>query len=332
MSTSHRREQLLAAAATGTLGADEQAELDALLREDPQAREELEALRDDARRLDAWHAPAGEGWLAAEPSAALDARVASVAGPGPSGSDHDGRRSMGGARRGRLVLAAALLVLAVGLLAWQVGGGRLLALAVFSLGFLLLNGIWPPAMLSIYLCFVAVVICILLGGVIGIWAASSDVVSQVIRPINDMLQTLPQFVFLIPALMLFQVGDFTALLAVVAYAIVPMIRYTEHGLRSVPRPLIEAGVSSGCSPWQMFWQIRLPLAQAQILIGINQTILYALGMLVIAALVGTTDLGQAIYIALGKANAGAGLVAGLGMALIAMTADRILQAVIRSGR
>ncbi len=112
MSTSHRREQLLAAAATGTLGADEQAELDALLREDPQAREELEALRDDARRLDAWHAPAGEGWLAAEPSAALDARVASVAGPGPSGSDHDGRRSMGGARRGRLVLAAALLVLA----------------------------------------------------------------------------------------------------------------------------------------------------------------------------------------------------------------------------
>lgn len=226
----------------------------------------------------------------------------------------------------------ALVVLAVGLLAWQVGGGRLLALAVFSLGFLLLNGIWPPAMLSIYLCFVAVVICILLGGVIGIWAASSDVVSQVIRPINDMLQTLPQFVFLIPALMLFQVGDFTALLAVVAYAIVPMIRYTEHGLRSVPRPLIEAGVSSGCSPWQMFWQIRLPLAQAQILIGINQTILYALGMLVIAALVGTTDLGQAIYIALGKANAGAGLVAGLGMALIAMTADRILQAVIRSGR
>ena len=227
---------------------------------------------------------------------------------------------------------AALVVLAVSLLAWQVGGGRLLALAVFSLGFLLLNGIWPPAMLSIYLCFVAVVICILLGGVIGIWAASSDVVSQVIRPINDMLQTLPQFVFLIPALMLFQVGDFTALLAVVAYAIVPMIRYTEHGLRSVPRPLIEAGVSSGCSPWQMFWQIRLPLAQAQILIGINQTILYALGMLVIAALVGTTDLGQAIYIALGKANAGAGLVAGLGMALIAMTADRILQAVIRSGR
>jgi hypothetical protein len=112
MTTPHRREQLLAAAATGTLDAVEHAELDALLRDDPRAREELEALRDDARRLDAWHAPAGEGWLVAEPSAALDARVVSVAGPGSSGSDHDGRRTTGGGRRGRLVLAAALLVLA----------------------------------------------------------------------------------------------------------------------------------------------------------------------------------------------------------------------------
>ncbi len=112
MTTPHRREQLLAAAATGALDAVEQVELDALLREDPQAREELAALRADVGRLDAWHAPAGEGWLAAEPSVALDARVASVAGAGPSGSDQLGGRPTRGGRRGRLVLAAALLVLA----------------------------------------------------------------------------------------------------------------------------------------------------------------------------------------------------------------------------
>ncbi len=216
------------------------------------------------------------------------------------------------------------------LVAYRVGGRPLAMLAGASVIFLLITGLWPQAMLSVYLCFVAVLFCILFGGLIAIWSASSDAVSSVVRPINDMLQTLPQFVLLIPALMLFQVGDFTALLAIIAYAIVPMIRYTEYGLRSVPATMIDAGVSSGCSGWQLFWQVRLPLAIPQILIGINQTVLYALGMLVIAALVGTTGLGQAIYVALGVANAGAGMIAGLGMALIAMTVDRILQAVVRA--
>ncbi|MFX0542660.1 ABC transporter permease [Roseovarius sp. S4756] len=218
------------------------------------------------------------------------------------------------------------------LLAWQLGGWRLAAFVGGATAFLLVNGIWPQAMLSVYLCSVAVLICIVLGGLIGVWGATSDIVSRVIRPVNDMLQTLPQFVLLIPALMLFQVGDFTALLAIVAYAIVPMIRYTEFGLRSVSTTLIEAGVSSGCSPWQLFWQVRLPQAMPQILVGLNQTVLYALGMLVIAALVGTTGLGQLIFLALGRADAGAGLVAGLGMALLAMIVDRILQAVMRRRR
>lgn len=216
------------------------------------------------------------------------------------------------------------------LVAFQTGGRQPAFLALGTTLFLLLNGLWLPAMLSIYLCLVAVFVCIVLGGLIGIWAASSDAFSAIIRPVNDVLQTMPQFVLLIPALMLFQVGDFTALLAIIAYAIVPMIRYVEYGLRSVPKTLIDAGVSSGCTKLQLFWQVRLPSALPQIMIGINQTVLYGLGMLVIAALVGTTGLGQAIYVALGKADAGAGIVAGLGMALIAMTADRILQSVIGS--
>ncbi len=215
------------------------------------------------------------------------------------------------------------------LLAWRLGGWRLAAFVGGSTAFLLLGGIWPQAMLSVYLCSVAVLICIILGGLLGVWGASSKLVSGAIRPLNDMLQTLPQFVLLIPALMLFQVGDFTALLAIVAYAIVPMIRYTEFGLRSVRPTLIDAGIASGCSPWQLFWQVRLPQAMPQILVGLNQTVLYALGMLVIAALVGATGLGQSIFLALGRADAGAGLVAGLGMALLAMIVDRILQAVMR---
>ncbi|MWD25878.1 ABC transporter permease subunit [Aquicoccus sp. SCR17] len=220
------------------------------------------------------------------------------------------------------------VLLLISLVAYQVSGPGLALFAGGSVAFLLITGLWEPAMISVYLCSVAVFLCIVFGGLIGIWAASSEAVSGIIRPINDMLQTLPQFVLLIPALMLFQVGDFTALLAIIAYAIVPMIRYTEQGLRMVPKTLIDVGRSCGCSAWQLFWQVRLPQALPQILVGINQTILYGLGMLVIAALVGTTGLGQAIFVALGEANAGAGLVAGLGMALIAMTTDRILQAVI----
>lgn len=224
------------------------------------------------------------------------------------------------------------VLLLITLVAYQVAGARLALFAAASVVFLLINGLWEQAMISVYLCSVAVFLCIGFGGLIGTWAASSKTVSSIIQPINDLLQTLPQFVLLIPALMLFQVGDFTALLAIIAYAIVPMIRYTEQGLRTVPTTLIDAGRSCGCSASQLFWQVRLPQALPQIVIGINQTILYGLAMLVIAALVGTTGLGQAIFVALSEADAGSGLVAGLGVALIAMTADRILQAVIpRSG-
>lgn len=225
----------------------------------------------------------------------------------------------------------AIVLLAMILLAYRVGGARLALFAGGSVAFLLVADLWEVAMISIYLCSVAVFLCILLGGLIGVWAAASDIVSGIVRPINDLLQTLPQFVLLIPALMLFKVGDFTALLAIIAYAIVPMIRYTEHGLRSVPQTLVDAGRSCGCSAWQLFWQVRLPQALAQILLGVNQTVLYGLAMLVIAALVGTTGLGQSIFVALSEADAGKGLVAGLGIALIAMTADRIVQAVIHRG-
>ena len=213
--------------------------------------------------------------------------------------------------------------------AWQLAGPRVGAFVFGSLVYLLLAGIWKPAMLSIYLCGVAVAVCIILGGLIGTWAAHSNTVSTIVRPINDTLQTMPQFVLLIPALMLFQVGEFPALMAIVAYAIVPMIRYTEQGLRGVPSTAIEAGITCGCTPLQLFWQIKLKLALPQILLGVNQTILFGLAMLVIAALVGTTGLGQEIYLALGKADAGRGIVGGVGMALIAMSADRVLQGHIR---
>jgi glycine betaine/proline transport system permease protein len=148
----------------------------------------------------------------------------------------------------------------------------------------------------------------------------------------DTLQTLPSFVYLMPIVMLFRVGDFTAMIAVVAYAVVASVRYTALGLQGVDPRLIEAGRAMGCTPWQILTRIRLRLALPEILLGLNQTIMFALSMLVITALVGTRDLGQDVYIALTKANPGNGLVAGLAIAFIAIIADRLLSAAARSAR
>ena len=217
----------------------------------------------------------------------------------------------------------------VTLIAWQAGGPRVALFALLSMLFMLVNGVWEKAMLSVYLCGAAVLVSVVVGGLIGIWAAHNDTVSRVVRPINDTLQTMPQFVLLIPVLMLFKVGEFSALLAVIAYAIVPPIRYFEHGLRNVSPAVVEAAKQSGCTTLQLLFEVKLPMALPVIMLGLNQTIMYGLGMLVIAALVGTQGLGQAVYLALGKADMGMGVITGLSIALVAMVADRILQATSR---
>lgn len=209
---------------------------------------------------------------------------------------------------------------------WRLGGLRLSALALGLSGFIAASGLWEQAMTTLYLCGVSVVIAMAIGLPLGVLAASSDWAGKIIGAGIDTLQTLPSFVYLIPVVMLFRVGDFSAMIAVVLYALVPAVRYTAHGLRGVPPELIEAGVVCGGTRWQILRKIRLPLAVPMILLGLNQTILLALSMLVITALVGTRDLGQEVYIALAKADVGRGLVAGLAVAAIAIIADRLIGA------
>ena len=217
------------------------------------------------------------------------------------------------------------VILVVTLLAYQVGGRRTALLSLFGWLFMLSAGVWEEAMTSVYMCLAAVVACLLVGGAAGIWASQNNRVSNFIRPINDTLQTMPLFVILIPFLMFFQIGEFTSFLAIVAYAIVPVIRYTEHGLRNVPTEVVEAAQAMGCTRRQLLWEVKMPLAIPEIMLGLNQTVMFALAMLVITALVGSRGLGQSVYIALSAADAGKGIVAGLGMALIAIIADRIIQ-------
>ncbi len=206
-------------------------------------------------------------------------------------------------------------------------GGWRLALLTGVLAFLIAaTGQWPKAMVTVYLCGISVVFACLIGLPIAILTAERARLWNWVQAIIDTLQTLPSFVYLMPAVMLFRVGDFTAMIAVVAYAIAPAIRYTAHGLRQVDPQLVEAGTAAGCTPWQLMTKIKLKLALPEILLGLNQTIMLALSMLVITALVGTRDLGQEVYIALTKADTGRGIVAGLSVAFIAIIADRLISA------
>lgn len=209
---------------------------------------------------------------------------------------------------------------------WRLGGLRL-AVLVGALAFLIAaTGQWEKAAITVYLCGISVVLAALIGIPVGILSAERESVWRWVRMVIDTLQTLPSFVYLMPVVMLFRVGDFTALIAIVAYAVVPAIRYTVLGLEKVDPRLVEAGKAMGCTPLQILTRIKLKLALPEIMLGLNQTIMFALSMLVITALVGTRDLGQEVYIALTKADTGRGLVAGLAVAFIAIIADRLIAA------
>jgi glycine betaine/proline transport system permease protein len=194
------------------------------------------------------------------------------------------------------------------------------------IAFIAAVGLWDKAMVTVYLCAIAAIISCLVGIPLGVIATRSAWFDHVQRVVVDTLQTLPSFVYLIPVVMLFRVGDVTALIAIVAFAVTPAIRYTIHGIRQVPPHLIEAAIATGCTRRQILWRVQLPLAMPEIMLGINQTVLFALSMLVITALVGTRDLGQEVYIALTKVDMGRGIIAGLCVAFLGIVADRLLRA------
>lgn len=217
-------------------------------------------------------------------------------------------------------------IIAAGLAAARVGGWRLGLMAAVMSALIAAVGLWDKAMTTVYLCGVSVLIAYAIGVPLGIWAGQRARAHAWVGAFIDTLQTLPSFVYLIPVVMLFRVGDFSAMIAVVLYALAPAVRYAAHGVRSVDPQMIEAGLVAGCTPRQLLWRIKLPLAAPSLLLGLNQTIMLALSMLVITALVGTRDLGQEVYIALTKANVGQGIVAGLAVAFIAIIADRMISA------
>jgi len=218
------------------------------------------------------------------------------------------------------------IALCVAVAAFSIAGTRRAVIASFFVLTIAFTGLWQPAMVSVYLTGVSVLLAIAMGIPIGIASGTRNRLWRVVEVVIDTLQTLPSFVYLIPVVMLFRVGDFTAMIAIILYALAPAIRYTALGIREVDPGLVEAATAMGATKRQVLFRVRLPLALPSIMLGINQTIMLALSMLVITALVGTRDLGQEVYISLTKADVGRGLMAGIGVAMIAMIADRLMTA------
>ncbi|WP_207205433.1 ABC transporter permease [Microbacterium protaetiae] len=216
-----------------------------------------------------------------------------------------------------------LVIIVIAAIAWLAKGWKLAVGAI--IGLLLIGTVdqWDNAMQTIALTLVAVIIAVVIAIPIGIWAARSKTVSTIVRPILDFLQTMPAFVYLIPAIFLFGVGVVPGMVATILFAIAPGVRLTELGIRGVDQEVVEAGNAFGAAPGRILRQIQLPLAMPSIMAGVNQVIMLALSMAVIASMVGGPGLGKDIIQALSRTDIALGFEAGLAVVIIAMILDRI---------
>ena len=216
----------------------------------------------------------------------------------------------------------------VGLIGFAASRRLLFALAMTVLMWLIgCLGLWDQAMQTVALLFVAVGIAVILGIPTGVLAARSRIARAVINPILDLMQTIPSFVYLIPAAMLFGLGKVPAILATVVYATPPLIRLTDLGIREVEREAVEASRALGATRWQVLTGVELPLALPSIMQGINQTMMMALAMVVIASMIGARGVGETVLIGLQRNDPGTGLVGGLVIVLLAVIFDRTTQAI-----
>lgn len=229
-------------------------------------------------------------------------------------------------------LPPIVFLVVLGLLAWQFGGRGLALFSILAMTGVGLIGAWSETMTTLSLVITAVVLCVLVGLPLGIAAARSNRVETIIRPILDAMQTLPAFVYLVPVVMLFGTGKVPGVIVTFIFAVPPLIRLTNIGIRQVSEETIEASLSFGSTPGQMLWEVQVPLAMPTILAGVNQSIMLALSMVVIASLIAVEGLGQMVNRGIGRLDVGLAAVGGIGIVLMAIVLDRITQSVGKPSR
>jgi glycine betaine/proline transport system permease protein len=225
-----------------------------------------------------------------------------------------------------------IMILLFGLLSWQLVGKRLGLMTILSLLFIGAIGAWQESMTTLSLVLTSVLFCILIGVPTGIWMASSDRSQRVIRPLLDTMQTTPAFVYLVPIVMLFGIGNVPGVIVTIIFAVAPVIRLTNLGIRQVPSDLIEAAQSFGASERQMLFKVQLPLAMPTIMAGVNQTLMLSLSMVVIASMISVGGLGLMVLRGIGRLDIGLATVGGIGIVMLAIILDRMTQSLGRSNR
>ncbi|WP_282019367.1 ABC transporter permease [Planomicrobium okeanokoites] len=220
-----------------------------------------------------------------------------------------------------------IVILIVAVLAFFLSGKRF-GLAAFSVVGLLLvwnQGLWEELMLSFSLVLVASLLSVIIGVPIGILMSKSKVAENIITPVLDFMQTMPAFVYLIPAVAFFSIGMVPGIFASLIFATPPTVRFTNLGIRQVSEELVEAADAFGSTGAQKLFKVELPMAKTTIMAGINQTVMLALSMVVIASMIGAPGLGREVLSALQRADVGTGFVAGLGIVILAIIIDRFTQ-------
>ena len=214
------------------------------------------------------------------------------------------------------------------LVAWRLASIKVAFMSLIGMIFISSVSLWEATMVTVAIMLVAVTIAISLGIPLGVLAARNNLSNTIIRPILDTMQTMPSFVYLVPGIMLFGLGNVAAILATVLYAIPPCIRLTNLGIRQVDPDVVEAGRSFGSSNMQLLFKIQMPMAIPSIMAGINQTVMMALAMCTIAAMVGAGGLGIEVLRAMGQLREGESVIAGVAIVIMAITIDRVLQGYI----
>ena len=218
-----------------------------------------------------------------------------------------------------------LVIIAFGLAAWKFSGKGLAGFSVITMLIIGSLGMWTDTMTTLAMVLAAVLFCTIVGVPLGIMAGRSDRFEAAFRPVLDAMQTTPAFVYLVPIVMLFSVGNVAGVLATIVFAMPPIIRLTSLGIRQVHPELIEAALAFGATDWQVLRRVQIPMAMPTILAGLNQTIMMALSMVVIASLIGAGGLGSPVVLGLNTLDIGLAVIGGLSIVLVAMILDRITQ-------
>ena len=208
---------------------------------------------------------------------------------------------------------------------WRVAGKALACYALFALSFIGWIGLWNEALVTLHLILSSLLLCVMIGPPLGIAIAKNRRFATLCMPLLDAMQTTPPFVYLVPIVMLFQIGTTSGIMATVVFGLPPLIRLTHLGLSQVPRDLVEVGLAFGASPWQLLMSIELPQAWPSIRMGFNQTVMMSLSMIVVAALIGAGGLGEPVVQGLNNLDTGRAGIGGLSVVLLAILLDRTLR-------